>query len=238
MKRIILMVFRNFFYAVPAWFKLCHYAKHTDKYSEEEKYKFIRYIVERANKGGNVELVTIGKENLPKDNGFIMYPNHQGFYDVLALVGSCEKPLSVVFKKEIKDIPFIKQIAACIKGFALDREDIKQSMQVIINVTKEVKNGRNYVIFPEGTRSKNGNKLLEFKGGSFKAATKAKCPIVPVAVIDSYKAFDTNSIKPVTVKIIFLQPILYDVYKDMKTTEIAQEVRIRIEDAIKNYENL
>lgn len=232
------MVFRNFFYAVPAWFKLCHYAKHTDKYSEEEKYKFIRYIVERANKGGNVELVTIGKENLPKDNGFIMYPNHQGFYDVLALVGSCEKPLSVVFKKEIKDIPFIKQIAACIKGFALDREDIKQSMQVIINVTKEVKNGRNYVIFPEGTRSKNGNKLLEFKGGSFKAATKAKCPIVPVAVIDSYKAFDTNSIKPVTVKIIFLQPILYDVYKDMKTTEIAQEVRIRIEDAIKNYENL
>lgn len=237
MKRIILMVFRNFIFAVPAWFKLCYYAKHTDEYSEEEKYEFIRYIVERANKGGNVELITIGEENIPKENGFIMFPNHQGFYDVLAIVGSCKKPLSVVFKKEIKDIPFIKQIAACIKAFALDREDIKQSMQVIINVTKEVKRGRNYIIFPEGTRSKNGNNLLEFKGGSFKAATKARCPIVPVAIIDSYKAFDTNSIEPVSVKVIFLPAIPYDVYKDMKTTEIAQEVRNRIEATIKNYEN-
>ena len=56
----------------------------------------------------------------------------------------------------------------------MDREDIKQSMQVIQAVTKELEKGRNYLIFPEGTRSKNGNKVGEFKGGSFKAAMKAK----------------------------------------------------------------
>ena len=117
----------------------------------------------------------------------------------------------------------------------MDREDIKQSMQVILNVVKEVKNKRNYVIFPEGTRSKKGNEMLEFKAGSFKAATKAKCPIVPVAIIDSYKAFDTGSIDPVNVKIIFLPPIPYDVYKEMKTTEIAQDVKKRIFEAIENY---
>lgn len=237
MKRILLMVIRNLIFAVPAWFKLCHYAKHAENYSEEERYNFLRYIVERANKGGNVTLEAHGVENIPEENGFIMFPNHQGFYDVLAIVGCCNKPLSVVFKKEIENIPFIKQVAACMKAFSMDREDIKQSMQVIINVTKEVKKGRNYIIFPEGTRSKNGNNMLEFKGGSFKAATKAKSPIVPVAIIDSYKAFDTNSIKPVNVKIIFLPPILYDVYKDMKTTEIAQEVRNQIESAIKKHEN-
>ena len=236
MKRILLMVIRNFFFAVPAWFKLCHYAKHTDEYSEEEKYEFLRYIVDRANKGGNVTIEVHGEENIPEENGFIMFPNHHGIYDILAIVGSCPKPLSVVFKKEIENIPFIKQVTACMHAFAMDRDDIKQSMQVIINVTKEVKKGRNYIIFPEGTRSKNGNNMLEFKGGSFKAATKARCPIVPVAVIDSYKAFDTNSIKPVNVKIIFLPPIPYDVYKDMKTTEIAQEVRNQIETTIKNYE--
>ena len=156
----------------------------------------------------------------------------QGFYDVLALVGSCEKPLSVVFKKEIKDIPFIKQIAACIKGFALDREDIKQSMQVIINVTKEVKKGRNYVIFPEGTRSKNGNHLGEFKGGSFKAATMAKCPIIPVALIDSFKPFDSHSVESVEVQVHYLKPMYYSEYKDMKTVEIAAEVKRRIEEKI------
>ena len=70
------------------------------------------------------------------------------------------------------------------KAYMMDRNDIRQSLQVIVNVTNEVKNGRNYLIFPEGTRSKMGNEMLEFKGGSFKAATKAKCPIVPVALID------------------------------------------------------
>ena len=72
------------------------------------------------------------------------------------------------------------------KAYMMDRNDIRQSLQVIVNVTNEVKNGRNYLIFPEGTRSKMGNEMLEFKGGSFKAATKAKCPIVPVALIDSF----------------------------------------------------
>ena len=102
----------------------------------------------------------------------------------------------------------------------------------ILNVTKEVKNGRNYLIFAEGTRSKNGNHPQEFKGGSFKAAMKAKCPIVPVALIDTYKAFDTGSVAPLTVQVHFLEPIPYEEYKEMKSTEIAAEVKRRIEKNI------
>ena len=105
-------------------------------------------------------------------------------------------------------------------------------MQVIINVTKEVKKGRNYLIFAEGTRSKNGNRVGIFKGGSFKSATKAQCPIVPVALIDSFKPFDTNTIKEVTVQVHFLEPIYYEDYKDMKTTEIAAVVQERIQNVI------
>ena len=135
-------------------------------------------------------------------------------------------------KKELAEVPFLKQVFACMKAFMIDREDIKQSMQVIINVIKEVKEGRNYLIFAEGTRSKQGNHPQEFKGGSFKAAIKAKCPIVPVALIDSYKAFDTGSIKQLKVQVHFLTPISYEEYKDMKSTEIAAEVKSRIEKTI------
>ena len=74
--------------------------------------------------------------------------------------------------------------------------------------------------------------MLEFKGGSFKAATKAKCPIVPVALIDSFKPFDTNSIAPVTVQVHFLKPLYYDDYKDMKTNDIAELVRSQIQKTI------
>ena len=118
------------------------------------------------------------------------------------------------------------------KAYMLDREDVRQAMRVIIDVTKEVKKGRNYLIFAEGTRSKKGNKIGNFKGGSFKSATKAQCPIVPVALIDSFKPFDTNSIRPVTVQVHFMKPLYYEEYKNMKTTEIASVVQQRIQETI------
>ena len=192
----------------------------------------LKFIDHRANKAGNVEIVTSGIENIPKESGFIFYPNHQGMYDVLAIMEVTPVPFSVVAKKEVANIPFLKQIFSCVKAKMMDREDIRQSLQVIMQVANEVKEGRNYIIFPEGTRSKKGNTVGEFKGGSFKAATKAKCPIVPVALINAFKPFDTNSIEQVKVQVHFLEPLYYEDYKGMKTTEIAQIVQERIQKMI------
>lgn len=228
-----MMVFRNLFLVPYMWIRLCYHASHVDKYKEEQHYELLKYITHRANKGGNVTIDAYGVENIPDENGFMFFPNHQGLYDVLAILDVCPKPFSVVAKKEIANIQFLKQVFACMKAYMIDRDDIKQSLQVIINVTNEVKKGRNYLIFPEGTRSKNGNELLEFKGGSFKAATKAKCPIVPVALIDSFKPFDTNTTSQVTVQVHFLKPLYYEDYKDMNTKEIAALVRERIQSTIR-----
>lgn len=232
MKRILMMVFRNILLVPYMWIKLCYHASHVDKYTEEERYKMLRYITYRANKGGNVIIDVHGQENIPKENGFMFFPNHQGMYDVLAIIDACPKPFSVVAKKEVANVPFLKQVFACMKAYMLDREDVRQAMEVIVNVTKEIKKGRNYLIFAEGTRSKKGNQIQDFKGGSFKSATKARCPIVPVALIDSFKPFDTNSITPVTVQVHFLEPLLYEEYKDMKTNEIAETVKERIQNKI------
>ena len=214
------------------WIKLCYYAANPKKFTDEQHRKLLWYITERANKGGNVVMEGYGMENLPKEDGFIMYPNHQGLYDMLAIINVIKRPLSTVFKKEVEKVPFIKQVASCMGAYALDRSDVRQGMEVIINISKDVKKGKNFVIFAEGTRSKDGNNVQEFKGGSFKAATKAKCPIVPVALIDSFKPFDTNSIKPVTVQVHFLEPIYYEEYKEMKTTEIAEIVKNKIQEKI------
>ena len=232
MKRILMMVLRNLYMVPYGWVRLCYRAAHVDKYSEEDMYAFLRWIDLRANRGGRVRIDVHGRENIPDRDGFMFFPNHQGLYDVLAIIEASPRPFSVVAKKEIAKIPFLKQIFACMKAFMLDREDVRQAMQVIINVTKEVQKGRNYLIFAEGTRSKKGNHVGSFKGGSFKAATKARCPIVPVALIDSFKPFDTNTIKPVTVQVHFLKPLLYDDYKNMKTTEIAALVEKRIQQTI------
>ena len=233
MERILMMVFRNIFRVPFMWIKLCYRAAHSDKYTDNEHNEFFKYIVKRANIGGNVTIKSYGQENIPEEDGFMFFPNHQGMYDALAMIDSCPKPFSLVYKIELKDIPFLKQIAKCMKAFFIDRDDVRQSMKVIMAVSKEVEKGRNYTIFPEGTRSKSGNKLGEFKGGSFKAATKVNCPIVPVALIDSFKPFDSHSLKPVEVQVHYLKPLYYDEYKDMKTTDIAEEVQSRIEKVIK-----
>lgn len=227
-----MMVLRNLYMVPYGWVRLCYRAAHVDKYSEEDMYAFLRWIDLHANRGGRVHIDAHGRENIPDKDGFMFFPNHQGLYDVLAIIEASPRPFSVVAKKEIAKIPFLKQIFACMKAFMLDREDVRQAMQVIINVTKEVQKGRNYLIFAEGTRSKKGNHVGSFKGGSFKAATKARCPIVPVALVDSFKPFDTNTIKPVTVQVHFLKPLTYEEYKDMKTTEIAALVEERIRRVI------
>lgn len=207
-----------------------------DKISYLTGYKVSRQITRLANWAGRVTIEAHGQENIPKENGFIFFPNHQGLYDVLAILQSCTTPFAFVIKKEASQVILLKQVIGALGSIVIDREDIRQSMMVIKQVTEEVKKGRNFLIFAEGTRSRNGNKLLDFKGGSFKSAVKAQCPIVPIALIDSFKPFDEKSIKPVTVKVIYLPPITYEEYKGMKTVEIAAEVKSRIEKAIAGYE--
>ena len=200
-----------------------------------ESFKWAKKTTILANKAGNVTIESHGLENIPKEDGFVLFPNHQGLFDMLVFLESFPRPFAFVIKKEASNIILLKQVTKSLGSLAIDREDIRQSMTVIKTMTEEVKKGRNFLIFAEGTRSRQGNVPLEFKGGSFKSAVKAKCPIVPCALIDSFVPFDQRGTKPVTVKIIYLKPLLYEEYKDMKTVEIANEVRTRIVEAIAQY---
>lgn len=233
MQRILLMVFQNFFRVIPAWFKLCRYAKHTEDYTETEKWSHIQYIMKMAVTSGNVKMECYGQENIPSENGFLMYGNHQGLFDIVAIGATCPNPLAAVLKKELGEIPFVKQVKVCTNSFCMDRENLRQSMKVINDVIAELKKGRNYLIFPEGTRSRKGNEMLEFHSGSFKCAVKTKAPIVPVAFIDSFKVLDEKGCKPVRVQIHYLPPIYWEEYQGMNTAELAAMVRDRIEKTVK-----
>lgn len=229
--RIAMMVLRLFLKAPYYVFLIWRYGKN-ENMPLAERYAFIKKVTKKANRAGRVTIDVHGLENIPKENGFMLFPNHQGMFDVLVFLDSCPQPFAFVIKKEASHVILLKQVVDALGSIAIDREDIKQSLQVINQVSEEVKGGKNFLIFAEGTRSRKGNELLDFKGGSFKSATKAKCPIVPCALIDSFRPFDEKSIKPVTVKVIYLPPIYYEEYKDMRTVDIAREVKQRIEAAI------
>lgn len=235
LNRLVMMVLKNIFRVPGLYGKLCRYAKNPENYPETETWGHIQKILRLAVKAGNVEIQAHGVENIPQEGGFLMYGNHQGLFDVVAIVNTCDLPLGAVFKKELSDLPLIKQIVSCTRSFALDRENVRQSLEVIGKVTKEVQGGRSYVIFPEGTRSKNGNRMGEFHGGSFKCALKAKCPVLPVAFIDSFKPLDQKGSGPVSMQIHYLKPIPYEEYQGLKAVELAALVRDRIEKTICEY---
>ena len=235
-KRLTMMLLRNLIFMPGILFRLLWYAK-SDKVSEEKKYALIRRIGDIGCRRGNVIVHGYGIENLPEQPGYIMYPNHQGLFDVMGLVYFNPAPFGVVIKKEAYDVPLLRQLIQTLGGLFMDRDDVKQGLQIINEVAKQVKEGRNFLIFPEGTRSKSGNRMGDFKSGSFKAATKAKCPIVPIAIIDCYLPFDRNSINKVDVQLHILPPIPYEEYHGMKTAEIADMVKSRIEKVIRENEH-
>lgn len=232
MERIILMVIRSIF-NLPFWSLNIKKYTQVEKYDEPTRYMFLRKLITTINKRGRVTIKSFGLSNLPNDTGYILYPNHQGLFDALAIIETHSEPLTTVSKQEVKNVFFIKHVFRILESKFIDRDDVRATMKIMMEVTKEVKEGRNYIIFPEGTRSKDKNNIGEFKGGSFKCAMNAKAPIVPVAILDSYKSFDAHSIKKNIVQIHYLPALYYEDYKDMKSLEIASYVSEQIKKTIK-----
>lgn len=235
MNRITYMVMRRIYY-LPSMIYNIVSAENSKKYTIEERYKKVRKVIKKVNKFGHINIRCTGLENIPKENGYILFPNHQGLYDVLLIVETHEKPISVVMRSELENIILLKQVRKALDGKIIDREDVRQAFVIINEMKEEVQKGKNFIIFAEGTRSKEGNNPGTFKGGTFKSAVKAKAPIVPVALIDSFKPFDEPGTTKVNVQIHYLEPIYYEEYKDLKTTQIAEMVRERIVEKIQQEE--
>lgn len=199
-----------------------------ERYSEEYRYKICQNATKAVKRNCFIHTETYGTENLPKEGGYVMFANHQGKYDALGIVFSHSKPCTVVIDKKRSHLPIASQFVSLMRGTRLDRENPREQVKGILKVIEEVKQGRRYIIFPEGGYYHNQNNVREFLPGSFKCAIKAKSPIVPVALIDSYKPFELNSLRPVTTQVHFLPPIYYEEYKDMSSRQIAELTREKI----------
>ena len=163
----------------------------------------------------------------------MLYPNHQGKYDALGIVHTHKRPCSLVMDKAKSYTILVREVIDLLEAKRLDKKDVRQALEIINEVASEVEKGRIFILFPEGGyQFNNKNTLGEFKPGCFKIALKSKAPIVPVALVDSYRVFNSYWIFPVKTQVHYLQPIMYDEYKDMKTSEIADLVKTRIQEKL------
>ena len=72
--------------------KLRYWADHPEKYSETQRFLLARRIVHYLSRTGHIKTVVTGRKYLPKEGGYVMFPNHQGKYDACSIIRSHPSP--------------------------------------------------------------------------------------------------------------------------------------------------
>lgn len=211
------------------------------KISYVKRYQETRKIVTKVNNDLNIELIVSGVKELPVTQSFMMTPNHQSFLDSLVMIQFMSQESTFVAKKESKKYIFVGKVIDGIDGLYLDRENLRQE----INIMKEVKNSlktenKKWIIFPEGTRTRDENfKVGEFKPGALKMAMSAQVDIYPVALWGSFKPLSLKyKQKKYPVFIHVFDPIKPEVYNNMKTTELAPLIQNMISAKVEEFKIL
>lgn len=181
--------------SIPAMIKTKILTKNgLEKERDELVYKTTKAWANTLLKIAGVKVTVHGIENIPKDKNVLYIGNHQGNFDIPIYMSQIPGLKGFVSKIEVKKIPGIRTWMTYMYCVFMDRSSIRKSGEAIVEGIKILKNGHSLVIFPEGTRSK-GDKMADFKSGSFKLATKSKVPIVPVTMDGSYKIMENNNKK-------------------------------------------
>lgn len=129
----------------------------------------------------------VGEENIPKSCGAVICPNHISNHDAVLVTIAIKRRLAFLGKEEIfRFKPFgaiIKRLGAIpVNRGTGDIGAVRKAIEVL-------KEDKLIIIFPEGTRNKSDELLLEFKSGASLIAYKAQCPIIPCAIIGKYRPF-------------------------------------------------
>ncbi len=210
--------------------KMRKYAKHPERYSEEDCHELCKVMIAKVAKTARATTSYYGLENLPDDGGYIMYANHQGKYDALGIMWGHPKPCRVLMNLQRSKMPIANEYVALVRGKRIDNTNLRQQVQCINEIGEEVKEGKIYLVFPEGGYRAKGqdNYMNQFRSGCIRSALKSGRPIVPVALVDSYKPFGIKGLKPVHTQVHFLPPIPYEEYAEMTSAAIARMLQERI----------
>ncbi len=148
-----------------------------------------------------------GKENLLTDESYVFVSNHLSFLDIPTLFFAIPHNLYFVAKKQIKNIPFIGWYMIATGMIFVDRTNRVKSRESMDKAGKLIKKGKDVLIFPEGTRSENGD-LGPFKKGAFALASSADVAVVPVAIAGTEKVMAPGQITlmPHSVEVVIGKP--------------------------------
>lgn len=190
-------------------------------------------ILEHASYLAGARVEVIGLDKLPDEN-FLIVSNHLSNFDPMITAGVLRKyPLSYITKPGNYKIPIGRRYMRRCGYLKLDREDIRSGAMVTKKAADYIKSKEFSVgVYPEGTRNKSGEGLLDFKPGCFKTALWAKCPLVVMSIKNTNMIHKNFPFKRTKVTLEILRTIGYDELQGMNTGEISELARYIIDKSI------
>jgi len=181
-----------------------------------------------------VKMKVEGLENLTGKGPYIFMSNHQGSYDIFALLAHLPFQFRWLVKRELFSIPFFGWVMTAAGYISIDREGTRQTVEAMNEAAKRIRDGMSVAIFPEGSRSPDGT-IQPFKKGGFTLAIKSKVPIVPIAIKGSREIMpkDRLTVIPGEIWIRVDHPIETQNYSMKDRNALMDKVR---ESISKNFE--
>jgi len=167
-----------------------------------------------------------GRQNVDRKKAYVMVCNHQSMLDILIIYRMLIH-FKWVSKASLFKVPVIGWNMWLNCHVKIDRGNEKSKREMIKHCAKHLQNGSSIMIFPEGTRSRNGD-LRPFKEGAFLIALQQKTDIVPMVIDESYKALPEKGIIPRRKQKVYLRilpPVGYETFKDMSVRQLSDHVR-------------
>jgi 1-acyl-sn-glycerol-3-phosphate acyltransferase len=196
----------------------------------ETIHRIARFWANLYVRAGGVTVSVEGLHRLPPAP-FILMSNHQSALDVFVLLAALPLSYKFVAKRELFLIPFFGWGMKMAGYISIDRDHPRKALKAINEAARRIREGMNILIFPEGTRSRDGN-LLPFMKGGFSLALKAGVPVVPLCIVG------TAALQPMgrhvpqqagTVSILVGDPVSLQGKKPTQRGEVMEQVQIAIE---------
>lgn len=171
-----------------------------------------------------------GREKIDKGSNYIVMSNHQSLFDVWALIGKLPLQIRWIVKKEIRKVPVFGYALEKMGHIYIDRHDRKNAYMSLEAAAQKIKKGTSIIIFPEGTRSKNG-RLQRFRLGGATLAIRSGVHILPVTVNGGRFALPkgTLAIMPVKMDIVVGNAIDTSAFDENNKEELTAAVKSAIE---------
>jgi 1-acyl-sn-glycerol-3-phosphate acyltransferase len=171
-------------------------------------YRLARFGIRTAGWMGRIKVSVQGRENILPGMTYVFLSNHQGNFDGPVLLHAIPRDWKAIIKKEMMHLPILSLVMKQVQFVPIERLNPKNAHAGIERGARLLKEGKSFLAFPEGTRSRDG-RLGVFKKGVFIMAIKAQASIVPVTVLNSAKIQPPGKygIQPGCIRVIFHKPV-------------------------------